>query len=279
MLWYKCFTKTLFPPSDFLLSWLLPSPEESVSSVEYHFLLFRPEIPGSHCCLFSGQQLGKKGGCRKRMNRVLNSHFNSPPPPLRLPHIQYIRYPTLPYTGSCILWPNASRCAIKPLLFILFTHNRWGETLQIWSRVTFGGRRGFLCFFFGWLGRQGGFLPLDFKWHMLAVWCYKSKMGLSSKGGKHGEAQIRPQLEIISAHLSLADKPPHCTSKTYSRHCLMLGSARVCKRKHFFVFFQIQPYRHRHVKSMCTHFGKSALVMVPLPVLGMQTGKRIIHET
>lgn len=86
------------------------------------------------------------------------------------------------------------------------------------------------------MDRQGGFLPLDFKWRMLAVWCYKSKMGLSSKGGKDGEAQIRPQLEIISAHLSLADKPPHCTSKTYSRRCLMLGSARVCKRKHFFFF-------------------------------------------
>lgn len=128
-------------------------------------------------------------------------------------------------------------CNKTSLIYSIYTQ-QVGETLQIWSRVTFGATRGFLCFFFGWMGRQRGFLPLDFKWRMLAVWCYKSKMGLSSKGGKDGEAQIRPQLEIIFAHLSLADKPPHCTSKTYSRRCLMLGSARVRKRKHFFIFFR-----------------------------------------
>lgn len=126
-------------------------------------------------------------------------------------------------------------CNKTSLIYSIYTQQVGRNTSNmipghIWSH------EGVSLFLFWVDGQAGGFLPLDFKWRMLAVWCYKSKMGLSSKGGKDGEAQIRPQLEIISAHLSLADKPPHCTSKTYSRRCLMLGSARVCKRKHFFFF-------------------------------------------
>jgi len=119
-----------FSSDFFLLSWLLPSPEESVSSVKYHFLLFRPEIPGHHCCLVADSNAGRKRGCRKRMNRVW-LHISTPP---WLPHIYKASY--FRYTASCNPVTICIRCAIKPL-YVSYLH-KTGREKHLLANLTRG---------------------------------------------------------------------------------------------------------------------------------------------
>lgn len=106
-------------PLTFFSSWLLPSPEESVSSVKYHFLLFRPEIPGRGCCLAADSSKGRK----EDVERVwIEYDFTFHLPPYSLTHTRSFlipRYCIEPPATICI------RCAIEPLYVSYLHRDRW----------------------------------------------------------------------------------------------------------------------------------------------------------
>lgn len=160
-----------FSSDFFLLSWLLPSPEESVSSVKYHFLLFRLEV--SQLSLLFGHRQQPKREEREDVERQWVEYdftFQLPPGSLTL----YIKHSTSAILHLVILYPVTIciRCAIKPFyVSYLHTTGREKHLLAIWPRdpvwslsreLTGLGPEGMK----GWMGVG---LPLDFKWRVGAV--------------------------------------------------------------------------------------------------------------
>lgn len=206
--------------SDFLLSWLLPSPEESVSSVKYNFLLLRPEIPGHPCCVVADSNTGRK----EDVEREWIEYDFTFQLPLALSHTQGIRL--LLY---CILHPVTIclRCAIKPL-YVFYLHATVGRNFKsdpdpVWSLSQK-------------LTGQGPEVGVGLLHLTSAGGCsvVLQKQIVISSGEEKRQRGLRFDCSWDSFHHLLAtDKPPHI-HVFLAVAWLMERSACVCKRKHTF---------------------------------------------
>lgn len=219
--------------SDFLWSWLLPSPEESVSSVKYNFLLLRPEISGHPCCVVADSNTGRK----EDVEREWIEYDFTFQLPLALSHTQgilFLRY--------CILYPVTIyfTCAIKPL-FVSYLHATGREKLKIWSGPSF---KPFPKA--NWPGTRGWGLgsPLDFSWRML---CSATKANRNLLRRRKGQRGLRFDCSWDHLHRLLpTDKLPHIHI-FLAFAWLMERSACVCKRKHTFKENCTDIYMLKHV--------------------------------